>query len=186
MAPPLTAESLAALPKIDLSALQEADGIFCSGTDPISRAIEGVTGSIFSHVGMATWDRRAGGWQILQAYQPEVQLVPLDRFVANYGGSVAVARWSGITPEQAQTAVCFGLTQLGLGYGTMTIADIVAHMIDRHLPPIRPDGHDWICSQIFQSEYILAGLSIPTDQNGFCDPGDCWMPPQMIAVGRLK
>lgn len=188
-----TLGALNALPKItDYSALREGDILFFSGTDAISDVIKDATDSIWSHVGLLTFDARLGGWEVLQAYQPQVIPVPLPWFLSNasnsgapYEGSIAVGRWNGITPEKAATAVRFGLTQVGKGYGTLTIGDIALHILARRLPPITPNGKNWICSELVQQEYFAAGLSIPTDANGFCSPGDCGDPKEVEAIGSL-
>lgn len=185
MIPP-TLQSLASLPKLGVSDLQEADALFFSGTDTASRLIEFGTHGIISHVGLATFDVRCNFWQCLHAYTPMVYPAPLGDFVERYGGSVFVGRWDGILPFQAKSAVAFGLSQIGRGYGALTIVDIAIHIVERNPGPIVQDGKTWICSELFQREYFEAGLNIPTDANGFCDPNDIAAVPQMRAIGTLK
>jgi hypothetical protein len=193
MAEPVTIAGLATFPRItDYSMLREGDLLFCSGLDAASKIIEEATCSIWSHVAMLTLDPRDGEWHVLQAYTPNVNCPPLSWMLQNadntgkpYNGSIAIGRWSNGTTAQFAKAIKFGLSQLEIGYGIWTDVSIAMHIILRRLPPITPSGKNWICSQLVQAAFSVAGMMIATDLNGFCDPGDCWSPDEVVPVGTL-
>lgn len=190
---PATPASLAALPRItDLSALQEADILFCSGNDIGSQIIEKATSSPWSHVGMLTKDPRDGNWYVIQATEDTgVGDVPLSFYTGNYEfsgkpypGRLVVGRVTGLNLGQAASARNYGLSQKGAEYNKGEIPNIGIHLV-LHLPPITPSKGEWICSQLDQGELDAAGIPTPDNSRGFFAPNDLWIDPLVTAVGIL-
>jgi hypothetical protein len=191
MADPITIEQLGSLPRLtDFSSLQNGDGLFFAGNDWLSGLIEDVTGSIFSHVGIAA--QLEGIWCVVHAFSPFVHSLPLTRVLQNwqntgksYPGSIAIARWNTMTPTQAVMAISVGVSQFGVAYSDMDVVKDSMREAGFPIAPESPDGKSWDCSLLFAAEYFAVGCAIPPNIKGFTAPGDCWAPAQMQPVGTL-
>ena len=202
MADPIDIVSLRTLPLIGLNLsspqwinptlFQEADLFFCSANDLVSEAIEMVTHSIWSHVGMLTFISSVGEWYVVESVADAgVHMVPMSRYLIDYDGngnsydgSIVIARVSGLIVGQAVQAIDFAYRQLGKFYNKDEIAEILAKITLR-IPTVRENNEKYICSELVWDSYNAAGIKLKQDASGFVAPGDLWLDPQISSVGAL-
>jgi hypothetical protein len=194
MALPLTPASLAALPLITADALEWGDILLFSGRDFLSKVIEDVTNSLFGHVGIAV--QINGRWFTLEAYSPLVRIVPLVWETEDYNnsdnpypGSIAVARWGGLPPQNAAAGIAFAMQQLGKAYADLDIAKDALRNMGWPIAPEIPNGKSCVCSELVQAIYQAMGCPIPDNPHNFVAPfvapGDIPAPSQISFIGRI-
>jgi uncharacterized protein YycO len=202
MADPINVASLHTLPLIGLnlsspqwtnpSLFQDADLFFCSAIDLVSEAIEMVTHSIWSHVGMLTFISSVQEWYVVESVADAgVHMVPMSRYLTDYDGngnsydgSIVIARVSGLLAGQAVQTIDFAYRQLGKFYNKGEIAEILAKITLR-IPTVRENNEKYICSELVWDSYNAAGIKLIQDVSGFVAPGDLWLDSRVTPVGAL-
>jgi hypothetical protein len=194
VAEPLTlteVERLPVTPYRDVrSQLQSGDLLFCSGRYPFSRAIQAVTRSAWSHVGivfhMGSIDRKL----VLESVEDAgVRLAPLAKYLVDYehgqpyDGPVVVARFQAINTEMVVRLGQFGVDELTRPYDRDEIGRIAARLI---LGESRPaDDRGFVCSELVHYCFKNAGYEFARNRHGFISPGDIWADMNVTPLARI-
>jgi hypothetical protein len=189
MAQHISSVSQLAVPTVTKSELysliQPGDLLFCLGQECISKAIEGATGSPFSHVLMAwvpgTWTSQ---WLTLEAtFGRGVHVGILADYVDNYDGDIVVARRDIALPE-ILAEVDAGLGLVDDQYDWAQEVSIVGHKLIHALPVIHPNLRLY-CSGL---QYVMSlASSKPLQRPGpnYPTPEDNWTDPSVSAICAL-
>lgn len=168
------------LPKVSkevfYSKLQGGDLIFCSGRASISKGIEFVTSSPFSHVLMTWTTGYAGQWLTLEStIDKGVHVGLLSDYVDGYNGDLVLARRPLLSLTDIMQEVKAGLTALDDTYDWRQEVSIVGHKLIKALPIVEPKK-EYYCSglQYFMSlatKYPLKkpGPNYPTPEDNYTD-----------------
>jgi hypothetical protein len=170
--------------------LQSGDLMFCSGRYPFSRAIQKLTKSAWSHVGiifhMGSIDRKL----VLESVEDAgVRLAPLTKYLIDYeagkpyDGPVVVARFQAINPEMIIRLGQFGVDELTQPYDREDIGRIAARLI---LKEDRPDQErGYLCSELVHYCFKKAGYDFDHDGHGFISPADIWSDRNVTLLARI-
>lgn len=165
--------------------LHWSDLIFCCGREAISKEIEAITHSPFSHVLMAWLPDGATQWLTLEStFHRGVHVGKLSDYVDTYDGDLVMTRRTVLTDAEKMSALNVGLSVLGNAYDWQQEVSIAAHRLIHALPIERPQK-EFYCSglQYFMSlatPYPLRrpGVNYPT-------PEDLWIDPTVIPICAL-
>jgi hypothetical protein len=170
--------------------LQSGDLLFCSGRYPFSRAIQAVTRSPWSHVGiifhMDSIDRKL----VLESVEDAgVRLAPLTKYLMDYehgrpyDGPVAVARFQALNPEMIVRLGQFGADELTQPYDREQIGRIAARLILKEDRPA--DDRGYLCSELVQYCFKSAGYEFDHGAHGFICPADIWADRNVTLLARI-
>lgn len=180
------ATHIASVASSDIESVQEVefyararsgDLVFCCGRADISRAIEDVTHSPFSHVLMTWLPPDADAWLTIEStFHRGVHVGQLADYVDSYDGDLVLARRPVLTEEAIRRARDAGLRVLEDGYDWKQEVSIVGHRLLKSIPVEIPKK-EYFCSglQYFMSlatRYPLQrpGENYPTPEDIWCDP----------------
>ncbi len=157
--------------------LRWGDMLFCSGSGPVSRAIEDVTHSPFSHVLFCWLPAHAGQWLTLEAtLQRGVHVGRLSDYVDGYDGDLALARRPAVGDTQKFAELNAGFAVLEDAYDWRQEVSVVAHKLLACLPVVHPlgeyycSGLMWWMSQASRSPLQMPGPELPTPEENWTDP----------------
>ena len=157
-----------------LSELKQGDLVFCSGQEVLSKGIELVTGSPFSHVLMVwrPWD--SSEWLTLESTDNKgVHLGIFADYVNSYNGNLVLGRRPSLTDSQITQQLNTGFTLLDYSYDYAEEGSIVARKLLRFLPVIKPKK-ELYCSGLQQA---IGMNTIP-----FKTYGPDWDTPEQIFI----
>lgn len=170
--------------------LQSGDLLFTSGNYLISQAIQKVTGSPWSHVGIVF--RLDGLDRVLLLESVEdvgVRFAPLSKYLNDYAdgrayqGRIVVARCEGVDAALVGGLARFGIDTLTRPYDNAEIAHILARVTlglgKRH------EDTSYICSELVYACFAHAGLVFHYDKRGFISPENIWVDERLGLVGRV-
>ncbi|MHB1937431.1 MAG: hypothetical protein ACYCOR_12710 [Acidobacteriaceae bacterium] len=178
------------IPKVDKSEFYDAirwgDMLFCAGREPVSRAIEDVTHSPFSHVLCCWLPAHAGQWLTLEAtLQRGVHVGRLSDYVDAYDGDLVLARRAGVGDRQKYAELNAGFNLLEDGYDWKQEVTTVGHKLLKFLPVVQPKG-EYYCSGLMYAMSLASrhpfqhpGPELPT-------PEDLWVDPTVIPICALR
>ena len=165
--------------------LEWGDLIFCSGQEEISKDIETVTHSPFSHVLMAWLPGGATQWLTLgSTFHRGVHVGKLSDYVDAYDGDLVMTRRPALTTVEKMSALNVGLSVLEDAYDWRQEVSIVAHSLVHALPIERPQK-EYYCSGL---QYFMSlATSHPLRRPGanYPTPEDLWMDPTVIPICAL-
>ncbi|MGB6305576.1 MAG: hypothetical protein WBF45_17650 [Acidobacteriaceae bacterium] len=165
--------------------LEWGDLIFCSGQEEISKDIETVTHSPFSHVLMAWLPGGATQWLTLEStFHRGVHVGKLSDYVDAYDGDLVMTRRPALTTVEKMSALNVGLSVLEDAYDWRQEVSIVAHSLVHALPIERPQK-EYYCSGL---QYFMSlATSHPLRRPGanYPTPEDLWMDPTVIPICAL-
>jgi hypothetical protein len=155
---------------------RSGDLVFCCGRADISRAIESVTHSPFSHVLMTWLPPDADAWLTIEStFHHGVHVGQLADYVDGYDGDLVLARRPVLTEDAIRKARDAGLRVLDDGYDWKQEVSIVGHRLLKSIPVEIPKK-EYFCSglQYFMSlatRYPLRrpGPNYPTPEDIWCD-----------------
>lgn len=169
------------LPKVTRSQfykeLRGGDLIFCSGRETISRGIELVTASPFSHV-LMIWTIDGGKqWLTLESTIAKgVHVGLLADYVDGYNGDLVLARRTSLSYDAIVAQLNKGFEVLDDTYDWQQEVSIVARKLLSFLPVQQPK-HEFYCSGL---QYFMSlasgtplqkpGANYPTPEDNFTDP----------------
>lgn len=195
MAEPLLKRQIRALPVVPYEALREqlhtGDLVFCSGSYLFSRAIQRLTRSVWSHVGIVYRDEHLQRVFILESETGiGVRLVPISKYLRDYHGrrrpyrgQIVVAR---VDPEpgdeRVRQAVSYGMDLLTKPYDNFEIVRIAARIAFRI--GRRTRDRKFICSELVDECYRAAGVRF-TRRDNYISPEDIWRDPAVSMVARV-
>jgi Permuted papain-like amidase enzyme, YaeF/YiiX, C92 family len=160
--------------------LRTGDIVFCSGKYFFSKAIQGFTKSVWSHVGIIYRDEPLGRVLILESETfIGVRLAPLSKYLKDYHGKnksykgrMIIARvHPEITQENAYKAISFGMDELTKPYDNWEIFRIALRILFKRGK--HEQNREYICSELVQACFVQAGVKFPF-KNTLISPDDIW------------
>lgn len=132
--------------------LQSGDLVFVRGNDFISKEIEKISKSIYSHVAgsvdgtllVEAQGFRKTGYQKLYAYT--------NRF--------DVYRCDEITNEQREQIVAYVKNEIGTRYNYFLIGWEFIRYLTHLMLPFPNESHEFICSTLWADAYLSAGIEL--------------------------
>ncbi|MBL8319741.1 MAG: hypothetical protein JNJ42_15105 [Burkholderiaceae bacterium] len=195
MAEPLLKRQIRALPVVPYEALREqlhtGDLVFCSGSYLFSRAIQRLTRSVWSHVGIVYRDEALQRLFVLESETGiGVRLAPVSKYLKDYHGrrrpyrgQIVVARVQPeVDRERVHRAISFGMDELTKPYDNSEILRIMMRILFR--VSRRTRDRKYICSELVYECFRQAGVSFKLADR-FVSPDDIWRDAQVVPVQRI-
>ena len=184
-------KALPVLPYSDVRAkLKSGDILFTSGDYLISKAIQKMTGSPWSHVGIVFRLDSIDRILLLESVEDMgVRFAPLSKYLKDYEngkpykGQVVLARCKDVTSETIGGLSTFGIDELTQPYDKDEIAKIMARItlgIGR-----KERDREYICSELVYECFARAGKEFAYNPKGFISPEDVWVDEKLSLVGRV-
>jgi hypothetical protein len=162
--------------------VRSGDLLFCCGRADISRAIEDLTNSPFSHVLMTWLPPDADAWLTIEStFQRGVHVGQLSAYVDGYEGELVLARRPVLTEVELRKARDAGLRVLNDAYDWKQELSIAGHRLLECIPVEIPEkayycsGLQYWMSLATRHPLQRPGLNYPT-------PEDVWADPTVVPV----
>ncbi|MEY2864613.1 MAG: hypothetical protein RLY58_2320 [Pseudomonadota bacterium] len=195
---PNTLSDVLHLPRLDVTALlpklRTGDLLFASGQAVLSKTIQRLTDSPWSHCAMIlrVGDEVEGVFVLESHGLTGVRLSPLLSYVQGgegrraYHGRIVLARWDGLQPVHARQILNSGLMSLRQMFGYTQLLRIGYLILQAK--PRRYDGatHQFLCSELVHACLQHAGLPVFPDDRGFVSPASLWRHQQVYLLGRVR
>ncbi len=184
-------KALPVLPYAELRAkLKSGDILFASGDYLVSRAIQKVTGSPWSHVGIVFRIDSIDRMLLLESVEDMgVRFAPLSKYLDDYEdgkpyrGRVVLARCKDVNAQMVTGVSIFGIDELTQPYDKDEVARILAR-ITLGLGKKEKD-REYICSELVYECFSHAGKEFAYNAKGFVSPEDVWLDETLSLVGRI-
>lgn len=171
--------------------LKSGDLFFASGDYLVSKAIEKVTDSPWSHVGIVFVLPQIDRVLLLESVEDMgVRLAPLSKYLSDYDdigkpykGRVVLARYDTLAKSAVEQIAAFGLNELTRPYDKEEIARILA-MIALGKGKAKKD-REYICSELVYACFNNAGVNIAYNPKGFISPEDVWQDSHISLINRI-
>lgn len=170
--------------------LKSGDILFTSGDYLISKAIQKMTGSPWSHVGIVFRLDSIDRVLILESVEDMgVRFAPLSKYLNDYEdgkpykGRAVLARCKDVTSETIIGLSTFGIDELTQPYDKDEIAKIMAR-ITLGIGKKERD-REYICSELVYECFARAGKEFAFNPKGFISPEDVWVDEKLSLVGRV-
>lgn len=184
-------KALPVIPYSDLRAkLKSGDLLFTSGDYLVSKAIQKVTGSPWSHVGIVFRLDSIDRMLLLESVEDMgVRFAPLSKYLNDYEdgkpykGRVVLARCKDVTANTVAGISTFGIDELTQPYDKDEIAKILARValgIGK-----KEKDREYICSELVYECFSRAGKEFEYNPKGFISPEDIWLDEKVSTVGRI-
>ncbi|MES2220862.1 MAG: hypothetical protein V4587_07840 [Acidobacteriota bacterium] len=165
--------------------LKWGDLIFCCGEAAISKQIETVTDSPFSHVLMAWLPDSTTRWLTLEStFHRGVHVGKLSDYVDAYNGDLVMARREVLTAAEKLAALNAGLGVLEDGYDWRQEVSIAAHRLVHALPIVRPQK-EFYCSGLQYLMSLSTRFPLRRPGENYPTPEDLWLDPTVIPICAL-
>uniref|UniRef100_B8DIP7 Permuted papain-like amidase enzyme, YaeF/YiiX, C92 family n=1 Tax=Nitratidesulfovibrio vulgaris (strain DSM 19637 / Miyazaki F) TaxID=883 RepID=B8DIP7_NITV9 len=172
------------------TALKSGDLFFTSGNYLISKAIQEVTSSPWSHVGIIFVIPSIDRVLLLESVEDMgVRFAPLSKYLSDYEGKapykgmIVTATVAGVENAALANLAQMGVDQLTRPYDKAEIGRILARVI-LGKGKLRRDK-EYICSELVYECFINAGISLNTNPKGFVSPEDIWQDPRVTLAQRI-
>ncbi|ALQ51824.1 YiiX/YebB-like N1pC/P60 family cysteine hydrolase [Nitrosomonas ureae] len=184
-------KALPVLPYSDLRAkLKSGDILFASGDYLVSKAIQKVTGSPWSHVGIVFRLDSIDRVLLLESVEDiGVRFAPLSKYLNDYEdkrpykGRVVLARCKDVNSATVEGIATFGIDELTQPYDKDEIAKILAR-ITLGIGKKEKD-REYICSELVHECFSHAGKEFAFNPKEFISPEDVWLDEKVSLVGRI-
>ncbi len=171
--------------------LKSGDLFFASGDYLVSKAIEKMTDSPWSHVGIVFVLPQIDRVLLLESVEDMgVRLAPLSKYLSDYDdigkpykGRVVLARYEALSKSAVEQIAAFGLNELTRPYDNEEIARILAR-ITLGKGKSKKD-REYICSELVYACFNNAGINIPYNPKGFISPEDVWQESHISLINRI-
>ena len=194
MAVHIESKEIKALPVLTYAAvrakLKSGDILFTSGDYLISKAIQKMTGSPWSHVGIVFRLDSIDRVLLLESVEDMgVRFAPLSKYLNDYEdgkpykGRAVLARCKDVTSETIVGLSTFGINELTQPYDKDEIAKIMAR-ITLGIGKKERD-REYICSELVYECFARAGKEFAFNPKGFISPEDVWVDEKLSLVGRV-
>ena len=186
---------LACVDPSQLPALQTGDLIFASGHALLSKVIQHLTDSAWSHLGMVV--RLGDDLFVLDCYAlTGARLLPFDTFIGKhetilgYAGLLAIARYAGISALQRNMIQQCARQQVGLGFAYTGLINVVSCLLKNKptsdISVMQTPKTRLLCSELVYACFAHAGIALHVDQRGFISPASIWQSEQLYLLGRVR
>lgn len=184
-------KALPVLPYSDLRAkLKSGDILFTSGDYLVSKAIQKVTDSPWSHVGIVFRLDSIDRMLLLESVEDMgVRFAPLSKYLNDYEdgkpykGRAVLARCKDVTSATVVSLSTFGIDELTQPYDKDEVAKILAR-ITLGIGKKERD-REYICSELVYECFSHAGKEFAYNPKGFISPEDVWADGKLSLVGRV-
>lgn len=194
MAERIEAKGIKALPITpypDIRAsLKSGDLLFTSGDYLVSKAIQKVTDSPWSHVGIIFRLDAIDRLLLLESVEDMgVRFAPLSKYLFDYEngkpyrGRAVLARCQAVDPPDITEIARFGIDELTRPYDRDEIGKILARVI-LGKGKIERD-REYICSELVYECFLKADIGFNYDYKGFISPENIWRDDKVSLVGRI-
>lgn len=194
MAAHIESKGIKALPVLTYSdiraELKSGDILFTSGDYLISKAIQKMTGSPWSHVGIVFRLDSIDRVLLLESVEDMgVRFAPLSKYLNDYEdgkpykGRAVLARCKDVTSKTVASLSTFGIDELTQPYDKDEIAKIMAR-ITLGIGKKERD-REYICSELVYECFARAGKEFAYNSKGFISPEDVWVDEKLSLVGRV-
>ncbi|MBP8541768.1 MULTISPECIES: YiiX/YebB-like N1pC/P60 family cysteine hydrolase [Citrobacter] len=171
--------------------LKSGDLFFASGDYLVSKAIEKVTDSPWSHVGIVFVLPQIDRVLLLESVEDMgVRLAPLSKYLSDYDdigkpykGRAVLARYDTLAKSAVEQIAAFGLNELTRPYDKEEIARILAR-IALGKGKAKKD-REYICSELVYACFNNAGVNIAYNPKGFISPEDVWQDSHISLINRI-
>lgn len=184
-------KTLPVTPYQDIRAkLKSGDLLFTSGDYLVSKAIQKVSGSPWSHVGIVFKLDSIGRMLLLESVEDMgVRFAPLSKYINDYEdgkpykGRVILGRCTGVNTDIVAGLAKFGIDELTRPYDKDEIAKIMARVVLGIGKKER--DREYICSELVYECFSNAGIEFGYDNRGFISPENVWLNDRVSLVGRI-
>lgn len=166
--------------------VRPGDLLFCSGEEVISRTIEKVTASPWSHV-LMVWQAGSwsGQWLTLEAtFDKGVHVGLLSDYTDGYNGHLVLANRPALSSQMVQAELDCGLALLDDRYDWQQEVSIAARKLIRALPLIQPQK-ELYCSGLQYVMSLATPYPLQRPQASYPTPEDNWSDPTVAPVCAL-
>lgn len=173
------------------SKLKTGDLLFASGDYLLSQAIQKVTSSPWSHVGVIVRLKEIDRVLLLESVEDSgVRFAPLSKYTSDYAdgkpyrGRLVAARVSDMQASTASKVMQFGVDELTRPYDVDEVSKILARVTLGVGKKER--DREYICSELVYECFAQAGREFKFDSRGFVSPGAIWRDPKVSFLGRFQ
>jgi len=195
MAEHLSKSAVAGLPVTEYSVLRAGlrtgDLLFASGDYLVSQAIQKITKSPWSHIGIIFKIEEIDRVLLLESVEDMgVRFVPLSKYTddyengAPYKGRLVVARINDFAPSEIAPLARFGIDELTRPYDKDEVSKIIAR-IALKIGKLERD-REYICSELVYECFLKAGRSFAYNENKFISPEEIWRDSKVAFLGRFR
>ena len=170
--------------------LKSGDLLFASGDYLVSKAIQKMTDSPWSHVGIVFKLDSIDRMLLLESVEDMgVRFAPLSKYLNDYEsrkpykGRVVIGRCSDVDQGIVTGLAKFGIDELTRPYDKDEIAKILAR-ITLGIGKKERD-REYICSELVYECFYSAGREFVYDTRGFISPENIWVDKKVSLVGRI-
>jgi hypothetical protein len=170
--------------------LKSGDLLFASGDYLVSKAIQKVTGSPWSQVGIAFCLDSINRILLLESVEDiGARFAPLSKYLRDYEngkpykGRIVLARCSDVDASTVSSLSTFGIDELTQPYDRDEVAKILARValgIGK-----KESDREYICSELVYECFSHAGKELAYNSKGFISPEDVWLDQKLSLVGRI-
>ncbi|MGC1872088.1 MAG: hypothetical protein WA700_14125 [Acidobacteriaceae bacterium] len=165
--------------------LEWGDLIFCCGQEQISKEIEAITHSPFSHVLMAWLPGGATQWLTLEStFHRGVHVGKLSDYVDAYDGDLVMTRRPMLTAAEKMSALNAGLSVLEDAYDWRQEVSLAAHKLIHALPIDRPQ-REFYCSGLQYFMSLATPYPLRRPGANYPTPEDLWVDATVIPICAL-
>lgn len=166
--------------------VQSGDLVFCCGRATISKVIEEMTISVFSHVLMTWLPEDADHWLTIESTAKNgVHIGQLASYIDDYHGDLVLARRPQVTKTDIRKARDAGLQALDDAYDWRQELSIIGHRLLKCVPVEIPQN-EYYCSGL---QYMMSlATEFPLQRPGmnYPTPEEVWTDPTVVPVCGLK
>jgi len=170
--------------------LKSGDLLFASGDYLVSKAIQKMTDSPWSHVGIVFKLDSIDRMLLLESVENMgVRFAPLSKYLNDYEnrkpykGRVVLGRCSDVDQDIVNGLAKFGIDELTRPYDKDEIGNILAR-ITLGIGKKERD-RDYICSELVYECFASVGREFGYDTRGFISPENIWVDNKVSLVGRI-
>jgi hypothetical protein len=184
MSSELTKEQIKSIEKVNYDKirpyLKTGQLVFCSGSYLFSGIIQGLTKSVWSHVGIIYVDEKLGRVMLLEA-EPYIgiRLIPLSNYMKSYKngrpykGQIVVANFNKeLSESEKNDIISFGLDELSRPYDNWEIIRIMTRILFRIGK--RQKNRSYICSELVRDAFVKGGYSFRM-KDSYISPHEIWV-----------
>ena len=166
--------------------LRSGDLVFCCGSADVSKAIEELTHSPFSHVLMAWLPPDSDTWLTIEStLQHGVHVGQLATDVDDYEGDLVLARRPVLSGEEIRKARDAGLQVLDDAYDWKQEVSVVGHRLLRCIPVEIPQ-REYYCSGLLYLMSLATKYPLQRPGPNYPTPEDVWTDPTVVPVCALE
>jgi hypothetical protein len=166
--------------------VRSGDLVFCCGRADVSKAIEELTHSPFSHVLMAWLPPDSDTWLTIEStLQHGVHVGRLADYVDRYDGDLVLARRPVLSEGEIRKAREAGLEVLDDAYDWRQEVSVVGHRLLKCVPVEIPK-REYYCSGLLYWMSLATKYPLQRPEENYPTPEDVWEDPTVVAVCVLR